>query len=223
MKKIAITSLVFLVAGCAHEVPMGVAFQKPEQLKLNSASHWEVMAHNEAGRIVKALKNSAGLPVFIKLPAKASPFAAAYHHLLVSNLVAQGVTVVTQPASNSAELSYNVDVIKHPTNYTEQMGFMTPLAQGVYHLATTSLAQGVHDITSSAIELAKSPFYAAIDQVKPNLATPTEVLITTQVTVGNLVLSSNSSAYYIENANLSQYSYREPDRGPHQFTVSNQP
>lgn len=222
MKKTAISCLLLMLLGCAHEIPQGIAFKKPEQLKLNSASHWDILAHNEAMLIVKALKNSSTLPLFIKEPNNTFPFAKTYQHLLTSNLVSQGATVQTQQDFNTATVSYTVDVIKHAAHYHENMALLTPLAEGVYYLATTFLGKGVHDVTTTAIEIVKSPFYAAVDQVKPNLATPVEVVITTQITMGKSVLSSDSRIYYVEKANLPQYTYREPEAAPHRFNVSDQ-
>lgn len=222
MKKTAISCLLLVLVGCAHEVPVGTAFKKPEQLKLNSASHWEILAHNEAALIMKTLKNSSTLPLFIKEPNNSYPFAKTYQHLLTSNLVSQGATVSTQQEFNSATVSYTVDVIKHAAHYKEMMGLMTPLAHGVYYLASTVLGKGVHDVTTTGIEIVKAPFYAAIDQVHPSLSTPVEVVITTQIIMGNLVLSSDSRVYYVEPGNLPQYTYHAPEAVPHRFTVSDQ-
>lgn len=220
MKKTAISCLLLVLVGCAHEVPMGTAFKKPEQLKLNSASHWEILAHNEAALIMKTLKNSSTLPLFIKEPANSFPFAKSYQHLLTSNLVAQGATVTTQQEFNSATVTYSVDVIKHGAHYKDMMGLLTPLAHGVYYLTSTVLGKGVEDVTTTGIEIVKAPFYSAIEQVKPSLTTPVEVVITTQIIMGNLVLSSDSRVYYVDQGNLSQYTYRAPDAVPHRFTVS---
>ncbi|NOT86033.1 MAG: hypothetical protein HOP02_14905 [Methylococcaceae bacterium] len=220
MKKIALSTVALLIAGCAHEIPMGAAFKTPEQLKLNSAAHWDVLAHHEAGLIKKTLINSSRMPVFIKEPDKSYPFAKTYHNLLTSSLAAQGVTIVTQPEFNAATIRYDVDVVKHNANYTENMGLPTPLGHGVYYLAVTALGKGVHDVTTTAIEIVKAPFYAAVDQVKPNYATHVEVVITTQVVLGNQVLNSDSRVYYVERGNLPHYAYHEPEPVPHHYTVS---
>lgn len=220
MKKLIIASMVLLLGGCAHEVPQGVAFKKPEQLKLNSASHWEILANNEADLIMKTLKKSSTLPLYIKEPSGSYPFAKTYKHLLTSNIVARGGYVVTDPEFNAATISYTVDIVKHSANFKENMKLATPLAQGVYYGAATVLGRGVHDVTTTAIEVVKAPFYAAVDQVKPNLATPVEVVITTQIVLGNQILNSDSRVYYIEKGNLQQYYYPEPSAVPHQFKVS---
>ncbi len=220
MKNIILGLVALVVAGCAHEVPQGVAFKKPEQLKLNSASHWEILANHEAGLIMKTLKKSSALPLYIKEPANSFPFATTYQHLLTSNIVEMGGNVVIQPEFNTATIAYTVDIINHNAHYVENMGLVTPLAQGVYYLATTVLGRGAHDVTTTAMEIVKSPFYAAVDQVKPNLATHVEVVITTQIVMGNQILSSDSRIYYVERGNLPQYYYQAPPPPTHQFTVS---
>jgi hypothetical protein len=221
MKKIVLSSVAaLLIVGCAHEMPVGAAFKTPEQLKLNSAAHWDVLAHHEAGLIKKTLKNSSRLPIFIKEPDNSFPFAQTYHNLLTSSLAAQGAMIVTKPEFNAATVQYKVDVIKHAPHYTEMLGLPTPLAHGVYYLAATALGKGVHDVTTTAIEVVKAPFYAVIDQVKPNFATCSEVVITTQIVMGNQVLNSDSRVYYVERANLSHYAHHAPEPLPHHYTVT---
>jgi hypothetical protein len=166
------------------------------------------------------LKKSSTLPLYIKEPDNSFPFAKTYQHLLTSNIVALGGSVVTQPEFNTATVKYTVDIIKHSAHFKENLALATPLAQGVYYLAATFLGRGVHDVTTTAIEIAKAPFYAAIDQVKPNIATPIEVVITTQIVMGNQILNSDSRVYYIERGNLPQYTYSAPPVAPHRYTVS---
>lgn len=220
MKKLVLASLAVFISGCAHEMPKGAAFKTPEQLKMNSASHWDVLAHNEAALIKQTLKKSSTLPLYIKAPDHSFPFAQAYHHLLTSNLAAQGAVLVTRPEFNAATVSYVVDVVKHAAHYTEQMGLPTPLGQGVFYLLSSYLGKGVHDVTTTAIEVAKAPAYAVIDQVKPNFATLAEVVITTQITMGNQILNSDSRVYYVDRGNLGHYAYRAPDALPHRFAVT---
>ena len=220
MKKIVLASVALLVVGCANEMPIGTAFKTPEQLKLNSAAHWDALAHHEADLIKKTLKKSSKLPLYIKAPDNSFPFAAAYHELLTSSLAAQGATILTRPEFNAATIRYSVEIIKHAAHYTEKMGLPTPLAHGVYYLATTSLGKGVHDVTTTAIEVVKAPFYAVSDQFKPNFATCDEVVITTQIILGNQVLNSDSRIYYIERDNLAHFTPRAPEALPHHFAVS---
>ncbi len=220
MKKIVIAAVAVLITGCAHEVPMGAAFKTQEQLKLNSAAHWDILAHHEASLIKKTLKNSSRMPIFIKEPDKSFPFAKTYHNLLTSSLAALGATILTQPEFNAATVQYTVDIINHAAHYTQNMGLPTPLGRGVFYLATTALGKGVHDVTTTAIEIVKAPAYAIVDQVKPNFATLSEVVITTQIVIGNQVLNSDSRVYYVEPGNLGQYAYREPEALPHHYNVT---
>jgi hypothetical protein len=71
MKKIILFPVALLMLGCAHEMPRGEAFKTTEQLKLNSASHWDVLAHHEAGMIKKTLENLQNCRSLSKNPIKA--------------------------------------------------------------------------------------------------------------------------------------------------------
>lgn len=220
MKKIILIPVALLMFGCAHEMPTGEAFKTTEQLKLNSASHWDVLAHHEAGMIKKTLEKSSKLPVFIKEPDKSFPFAKAYHNLLTSSLASEGVTIVTQQASSAATINYVVDVIEHSARYRENKALAKPLAKGVYYLAASALGKGVYDVTTTAMEVVKAPFYAVGGQIAPDFSTPAEVVITTQIVMGKQVLNSDSRVYYVDKRNLAHYSQRAPIPFPHHFTVT---
>jgi len=220
MKRIVLFSAALLISACAHEMPNGEAFKSTDQLKLNSASHWDVLARHEAGMIKHTLSKSPGLPVFIQEPNAGFPFATTYHHLLTSSLAAKGVPVITKPDFNAATISYVVDVVEHSPRYRENQALATPLAQGVYYLAGTYLAKGAYDVTTTAMEIVKSPFYAFGNQVAPGFATSVEVVITTQITKDQRVLNSDSRVYYVDKGNLAHYSRQAPIPLPHRFTLT---
>ncbi|MFU8789176.1 MAG: hypothetical protein ACNA7G_09100 [Methylobacter sp.] len=219
MKRIALFSAALLMSACAHEMPKGEAFESADQLKLNSASHWDVLAQHEADMIKQTLSASS-LPVFIQKPKTGSPFATTYHHLLTSRLAEKGVQVLTKPDLNAAAISYVVDVVEHSPRYRENRALATPLAQGVYYLAGTYLAKGAYDVTTTAMEIVKAPFYAFGNQVVPGFATPVEVVITTQIAKDRRVLNSDSRVYYVDKGNLAHYSHHAPIPLPHRFTVT---
>lgn len=220
MRTIVLSMAAMLIAGCANEMPMGAAFKTPEQLKLDSAAHWDVLAHHEAGLIKATLSKLSKTPVYVKMPDNSFPFAKAYHSLLTSSLAAQGMMIMTQPDFNAAVIEYHVDSVKHAPHYTKNMGLPTPLAHGVFYLAATALGKGVHDVTTTAMEVVKAPFYAVVDQVKPNFATASEVVITTQILLGKQVLNSDSRVYYVDQRNLGHYAYHAPEALPHHYTVT---
>ncbi|MDO9142611.1 MAG: hypothetical protein Q7U38_20000 [Methylobacter sp.] len=219
MKRIALFSAALLISACAHEMPKGEAFESTDQLKLNSASHWDVLAQHEADMIKQTLSASS-LPVFIQEPKAGFPFARAYHHLLTSRLAEKGVQVVTRPDLNAATISYVVDVVEHSPRYRENRALATPLAQGVYYLAGTYLAKGAYDVTTTAMEIVKSPFYAFGNQVAPGFSTSVEVVITTQIIKERRVLNSDSRVYYVDKGNLAHYSHQAPIPLPHRFTLT---
>ncbi len=221
MEKIVLFSLALLMSGCAHEMPIGEPFKSSVQTKLNSASHWDVLAHYEAAVIRNTLvKKSSRMPVFIKKPDKSFPFAQAYHHLLTSSLAAEGVALLTKPEFNAATISYVIDVVEHSGRYQENRALLTPLSRGVYNLASTTLGAGIADVATTTMEVIKSPFYAIGGQITPNYATLVEVVITTQMSRGTQMLNSDSRVYYVEKSNLPHYTFQKTNPLPHHFTVT---
>ena len=223
MKKVVLLFTALAVVGCAKEMPTGKAFNESTQLKLNSASHWDVLANHEASMLAETVSSYQNLAVYIKKPSRDVPFLRGYRHLLTSRLVKEGVNVVTEPSFDTATVSYVIDWIQHPTHdYREDNALATPLTQGVYSIAATFLAKGVFDLTETAIDLIKVPAYTLANQFKPDFSTHTEVIITTQIVMGKSVLNSDSRVYYIEQANLPHYFYKKPKVKalPHHFNVT---
>lgn len=175
---------IITLTGCAYnasQAPIPIAHEKAWQRKMQAAHHWSLLAEYQAGLILKAV-NDLSKPLYVNVPVDTdnSPFMQAYHNILQSHLVKKGATVVTEPVQELVLISYSAQVIEH------------------------------QDRPYVVLE----PGILAAPPVKPVLETPfwryynvdsTEVIITTKVVEGLLVLHSSSDIFYYNKGDTSHY------------------
>lgn len=193
-----------LLAGCfgthTSQAPIATTYPITQQQKMQAAHHWDVLAQHQAELLTQndLLKSQ---PLFIKGADQATPFSTAFDTLLTSQLVAKGAYVKTTP-EQAAEVSYKVQVVKH----NDREAIRAP--EG----AVTALAAGIAVATIpynhwSEPALALLPAAVATDLFSGSWTSETnqEVVITTQVTLSDQVIYSNSNIYYINPGDNAHY------------------
>lgn len=193
-----------LLAGCfathTSQAPIATTYPISEQQKMQAAHHWDVLAQHQAELLSQQplLKSQ---PLYIKSAEQPTPFSTAFDNLLTSQLVAKGAYVKTTPAQ-AAEVSYQVQVVEHGDRgyIRAPEGAMTALAAGIA-VATVPYNHWAEPA------LALIPAAAATDLFSGSWTSETdrEVVITTQVTLADQVLYSNSSIYYINPGDAGHY------------------
>jgi hypothetical protein len=169
---------------------------------MQAAHHWDVLADFMAERVLATI-NDMSKPIYVETPTEtASAFDHAYHSLLQSQLVKRGAVVVTKPVSDSVRLSYSTQVLAH-----HDRGYVAP-AQGTY----TALGGGVVAVGAAAeswkpAALAALPVLVAADLFSGSLAqvAPTEVIITTRVVEGMLLVYSDTQLFYYNPGDTDHY------------------
>jgi hypothetical protein len=196
---------VVLLAGCAagtSQAPYATTYPRTEQQKMQAAHHWDVLAEYEACRILDAVKDKSK-PIYIEAPtAVDSAFAHAYQPMLLSQLVNKGAVVVTEPVAGNVRVSYFTQVLEH-----KDRGYVAP-APGTY----TALGAGVVAVAAAADSwepggLAALPVLLAADVLSGGYARVelTEVIITTRVIEGILVLHSDTDIFYYNPGDTDHY------------------
>jgi hypothetical protein len=187
--------------------PLAQDFETTYQNKLQAATHWDVLAANEAAEIAKVWSSQSidpTLTISLEQPSSPSDFSKAYKKMLTSHLLKNGIGV--SRASGDYTLSYEVQVIKH--RHQDDI----PYPAGIY-----SSAYIISFIPKFAIAVA--PF--AVDWFlarNRDATTPnTEVLVTTEVRKGNQIVQSSTNAYYFNPGEKSLY-----DEENHTFSVTNE-
>jgi len=182
---ILLFSTNIVTTGCvsynASQAPIPIAHPRALQRKMQAAHHWSLLAEYQAGLIIRAI-NDPSKPIYIDatLDADSSHFSKAYRDMLQSQLVKKGGLVVTEPTQGAVLISYSAQVIEHqdrPYIVLEPGILAAPPAQPVLD----------------------APFwrYHSVD--------PTEVIITTKVVEGMLVLHSSSDIFYYNQGDTNHY------------------
>ncbi len=202
---LSLCSGVIALAGCAagtSQAPVPITYPRTEQHKMQAAHHWNVLAEYEAKRILDAVKDKSK-PLYIEdAGAGASAFAMAYRNMLSEHLVTSGAVVVTKPMFGGATVNYFAQILRH-----NDRGYVAP-APGTY----TALGAGAVVVGAAAAEwqpaaLAALPILVAGDVLSGGYAEadPTEVIITTRVLEGNLVLMSDTDVFYYNSGDTDHY------------------
>ncbi len=210
-----------LLAGCfgthTSQAPIATTYPISEQQKMQAAHHWDVLAQHQADLLTqnKLLKSQ---PLYINGADQATPFSTAFDTLLTSQLVAKGAYVKTTPAQ-AAQVSYKVQVVKHNDRgyIRAPEGAMTALAAGV---AVATLPYN----NWAEPALALIPAAVATDLFSGSWTSETnqEVVITTQVTLADQVIYSNSNIYYINPGDNGHYMPASGENRPKNVSVSDE-
>lgn len=191
---------IYLLTGCAYqstgayEKPHGQAFDTPDQRRIASASHWKLVAENEAQLLKKRFAYAHKLFFVKKNPA--SSFSVAYHNFLTSSLVQAGAVVLTEDRPDTIKIAYDVQIVKH------EGGKQASDLAGRNRLPVSEAA---YYILSDIAGLTKVLPAVFGEQMVKNLSSTTEVVITTQATNETRLLHSTSNVYYIDGINQGEY------------------
>ena len=147
---------MLVLAPSALHVPSYAMYPATSQKSLQAVHHWDVLAEQEASRIVEEL--GASKAAFFLEPAGAGAFAKGFHDLLTGHLVAKGRTVLTDQRSaklnDAYRVKYKVQIVSHSE------------AAGTEVLVTTQVTHAQRVLLSS------SKVYYLQDQHKKNYKNP---------------------------------------------------
>lgn len=193
-----------LLAGCAtpySEAPLATNFPTTKQEKVQAAAHWDIIAKDVANRIAARLPEKKPLHVVQKTGGSA--FDRAFSNMLISSLVANGQTVVKQPA-DALSIEVDTQVVRFSANRPQykHTGAASALATGLWALneveATAAGALTALVFAGDAYTWFRSEFASG--------ETPqTEIIVTTSVSDGNRYLARSTSVYYAADTDKALY------------------
>jgi len=95
---VGLFAVAALVTGCAtpySEAPISSNFPTTKQLQLRTATHWTTIAQDVANQLISRLPEKA--KVYVKAPAKNTPFERAFSSQLMTSLTNAGYAVMKYP------------------------------------------------------------------------------------------------------------------------------
>ncbi len=128
-----------LLAGCAApytEAPTATNFEASKQHKLQSASHWQLIAEDTSSQLISSLP-AEKQRVYVVQHEQQTTFQKAFNQQLISSLIAAGYPVMKHPNKG---YTLTIDVIAEPVKFTTKhkrepkMGEATMLAGGLWVL-----------------------------------------------------------------------------------------
>ena len=226
MRKLAVLMAAMLsvgLSGCASryaDVPIPTRFANEDQLKLQAARHWQLIADHFAGRLATELEGKLnGRAVYVPQPGGEQQFVEGFRELLISALVAKGV-----PVALSARGALVADVDYHYYKFTpdrapnaRQYGQLTVLTAGLWALGGVVSANiahaagvdaGIKTLTTVA-SLEGASFLSNEALRGGRLASGdvprSEILLTVTVGDANRIVARQSNIYYSVDADIDLY------------------
>lgn len=201
---VLLCSAIAALAGCAgkSQAPVATTYDRTDQHKMQAAHHWDVLAEYEVENILQQVKDKSK-PIYVEPPGPgSSDFARAYHDMLQEHLVRKCAVVVTQPVFGGVKVSYKTQVLTH-----NDRGYVAP-ALGTYTaLGAGAAVVGVTAANAQPAVWAAAPLLVGLDIFSGGYAKaePTEVIISTVVTEGNLILMADTDVFYFNPGDTSHY------------------
>lgn len=209
-KHIIITMLSTMVmTGCAtpySEAPLATNFPTTKQPKLQTASHWNVIASDVAKRMATRVEPRRAL--YVNQNSAKTPFDRAFSTQLISALLAEGF-VVNKSAQGALSVDIDTQAVRFTANRPQykHTGTATALTAGVWALrqgeATGAAALATAIVAADAYTWFRSEFATG--------ETPqTEIIVTTSVSDSSRYIARDTNVYYIADSDSRLYEFTPP-------------
>lgn len=220
MKRVMIglvTGSLFL-GGCAapySETPIATNAPTENQLQLQAASHWQLIAKDAASRLTA---NLAVGPLYVHQADRQSPFESAFTQQLVSSLISAGYPVVKSPSYPGAmTVEVSAEAVRFAPDRQQArslIGAPTLLAAGLWAVGeavTMAPGDAVGAAVLGGMGLAEAHQYFASERASG--PTPrTEIIVTTRVSDASRYMAQVTSAYYTTESDYRLYAQPEAAR-----------
>jgi hypothetical protein len=168
---------------------------------MQAAHHWDVLAEDVSKQFSTIDTNKA---FYVSEASEITPFNSAFRNMLITQLHKNGLSV-SKVSKSARILEFNTQVIKHKDRST-----VMPIRGSSFAMIGGALA--VAKLVSDASLPVGFAILAAADYASSGLfgSYPvTEVIITTSVYDGNLLLKATTDVYYIGKGDTSNYKKAE--------------
>jgi hypothetical protein len=220
VKTIGVCAVALLFTGCSFlDIPRARNYPVSDQQKARAVHHWDVLAEDVAGQVVKSLSTAGvGKQIFVESAKENSGFNQAFRNLLVTELVKKGLTVSTKPQGNTV-VNFDTQVVQHRSpleglNYGDYR--ISAIGGGV--IAAYALINGADSSLGldAGVPFVVGPLSLAADISRNERLgnatggpTKTEVLINSSLIHADRYIARNSTIYYIEEEETSLYHQKD--------------
>ena len=200
------------ISGCTtpySETPIATNAPTENQLKLQAASHWQLIAQDAAARLTASLEKRA---LYVRQDDQQSPFERAFTQQLISSLIAAGYPVMKSPDYPDVMV---VDVSAEAVKFAPErqagrslIGAPTLLAAGLWaagEAITMAPGDAAGALALGGLGLSEAHEYFTSERASGPIPR-TEIIVTTQVSNANRYLAQVTSAYYTTESDYHLYS-----------------
>ncbi len=211
------------------QMPVPDAFRLSTQKKMQAVHHWKLLAEDVAHLAAEKIDggyHDALIPIYVA-PSGITPFEKAFHDLLLTSLVEIGLAVSNRPEGNR-QLSFDIQVITHHQKILRSGTVVyEPLAPGVFVQRGAPSLDGPDKRNNEGEMLEDDAELTAEAEVIENRAEldveageyavelpKNEIIVTTSLMFGGKYIMRNSSIYYINDPDWSQYVLKSKYKDP---------
>jgi hypothetical protein len=211
------------------QVPVPSAFRLSTQQKMQAVHHWKLLAQDVAhliGEKIDGGYHDPLIPIYVA-PSGITPFEKAFHDLLLTSLVEIGLDVSNRPEGNR-QLSFDIQVITHHQKILRSGGVVyEPLAPGVFVQRGAPSLYGPDKMNNEGETLEENAELKAEAEVIEHRAElnaeageyavelpKNEIIVTTSLIFSGKYIMRNSSIYYINDPDWSQYVLKSRYKDP---------
>lgn len=197
-----------MLAGCAmpySEAPLATNFPTTKQEKVQAAAHWDFIAKDVASRITARLP-AEKKPLYFVQKSGGSAFDRAFANMLISSLVANGQTVVKQPAG-ALSIEVDTQVVRFSENRPQykHAGTASALTTGLWVLNEVEpTAAGA----LTALVFAGDAYAWFRSEFASGETPQTEIIVTTSISDDERYLARSTNVYYTADPDIALYQAR---------------
>ncbi|MGW8194354.1 MAG: hypothetical protein ACWGOX_08820 [Desulforhopalus sp.] len=210
MRLLAILGIIsMLICSCTSRIPEPINPPYSQQIKMEAAQHWEILAADLAKRINTALIRSDNIhtAVFVNdtcgeddapcNPAGTGSFNEAFRDFLITKLYSIGIPTCSRQDDEAITVFYKVQLVHHNAKRfrTLQPGLLTALSAAIVVLRDAP-AELLILAAGGAADVANTSFVTASSY---------EVIITTSMVTQGHYLFRASDIYYINDKDFHHY------------------
>lgn len=199
--RLLVVFFVFMMSGCATNIPQAKNFPYSSQKKAMAAQHWGVIATDAVDQTRLALVKQATLvdkPLYVT-DSNDTEFGRAFRKYMIAGLIDAGYSVSTIK-EGAIEVGYEAQVIRHASSFDPNFfGYKPGMATGgvvgfwvlrdaLKYWSKTNLGLG---------SVAAAAAYDGYQATNPG-ETGVELLVSTSIVHSNRYVMLNADAYYIE-------------------------
>jgi hypothetical protein len=195
-----------LLAGCAipySPAPVATNFANTQQLKLQAAAHWGVIARHMALELRPTLQSAPKRPLYV-MPLQASTFSQGVSTHLVTALVNEGFVVLKSPEPGALKIEFETQVVAFSGKRPQYryVGLPSTLASGAWVL--TGIEHSAEWLGTAAI-YTYDAYRWFTAQFAPGATPKTEAIITLSVADDSRYYARTTSVYYTNDDDRALY------------------